>query len=282
MGQVLKPEKFIVTKVSASEISLGAGSAVTIGGQQYTLSSSISLLLSGLTVNSLYMVYAVMSSGVMTLVASTNVNSVGPSGYSSWKLVSAFYADSTTALVDKLLPIDYVLPARVLGGIYYPSNTWSRTGTTYGALTGPSVTSIVDFNNQHIDVVSTTTTSIDLRIQNMIPGAYEISLTAPRVAFGAGPTVDGSLILYDGTNYLPFQTEGGLGGSSSLYSGATLVCPVNYLTAATRTFTVYGRVSASSIQIQAATADPATATGRSRLSMAAKYFPNFTKPFKDL
>jgi len=95
MGQVLKADKFNLTKISSSVISLDSGSTVTIGGQQYTLSSSVNLTLSGLAANTLYMVYAVLSGGVVNLIISTNMNSVGPSGYLSWKLIGAFHSIST-------------------------------------------------------------------------------------------------------------------------------------------------------------------------------------------
>lgn len=98
-------ENILFTKTSSSVVSLSAGSVVTIGGQQYRLQSASSLTLSGLSAGSLYMVYAVTSGVSVVLVTSLNMNSVGPSGYSAWKLVGALYADSSTTL-GSLVNID--------------------------------------------------------------------------------------------------------------------------------------------------------------------------------
>lgn len=98
MGQKLREDKILNLQQSGGNISLGAESVLTIGGQQYTLASSIQVALPSLSANTLYMVYAVISGGVPTLVISQNVNSVGPSGYAAWKLVGAFYADGQTSV----------------------------------------------------------------------------------------------------------------------------------------------------------------------------------------
>lgn len=96
MGQVIRPDKFNLTKISSTQIRLPLGSVVTIGGQQYTMLANVDLTLSSLAANTLYMVYAVLSGGVVSLVTSTNVNSVGPAGYTSWKLVGAFYSNASS------------------------------------------------------------------------------------------------------------------------------------------------------------------------------------------
>lgn len=98
MGQYLRPD--VVKKMAATSstlLTLPSGSNLTIGGQQYAISSPLTLTLSGLSAVTLYMVYLVISGGVPTLVYSTNVNSVGPAGYTGWKLISAFYSDTTPA-----------------------------------------------------------------------------------------------------------------------------------------------------------------------------------------
>lgn len=94
MGQILRPELIKpLTQNSPTQISLPSGSVINIGGQQYKTSAAIVLNLSGLVANGLYMVFAVVSGGVVSLVASQNFNSIGPVGYAAWKLVGAFYAN---------------------------------------------------------------------------------------------------------------------------------------------------------------------------------------------
>lgn len=95
MGQKFKEDKIGALSHSLGVITLAA-SRLTIGGQQYS-TSQLQLTLSGLTAHSTYMLYVVLSSGVPTLVSSVNVNSVGPAGFASWKLVGAFMANETPA-----------------------------------------------------------------------------------------------------------------------------------------------------------------------------------------
>jgi hypothetical protein len=90
MGQKFKEDKIGALSHNAGTITL-ATSRLTIGGQQYT-TSSLQHALGTLTANTLYMLYVVLSGGVATLVKSTNVNSVGPVGFTSWKLVGALYS----------------------------------------------------------------------------------------------------------------------------------------------------------------------------------------------
>lgn len=94
MGQILLPDSVGILSHNAGVISL-TSSRVTVGGQQYntsTLTRTISTDVT-MTANTLYMIYMVIVSGVAQLRISSNVNSVGPSGFSLWKLVGAFYAN---------------------------------------------------------------------------------------------------------------------------------------------------------------------------------------------
>lgn len=91
MGQKLREDKIGAISHLAGVITLEA-SSLTIGGQQFktsTLTRTITTDVT-LTANTMYMVYAVQSGGVVSLKISTNVNSVGPAGFVSWKLVGAF------------------------------------------------------------------------------------------------------------------------------------------------------------------------------------------------
>ena len=77
----------------------GAGSVtlhpsrVTVGGLQYD-TGLLSLPVSGLASNSIYYVYLVDVASTPTLVAERRVNSLGPTGYSAWKLVGAFMSSN--------------------------------------------------------------------------------------------------------------------------------------------------------------------------------------------
>lgn len=100
MAQVIKKDNFKnYLTYSAPNISLAANAVVTIGGQQYTLTSAASIALSGLTANTRYQVYAVVTSGAVSLVYSINENSVGPVGYSSWKLVGSFLSNGSSTFL---------------------------------------------------------------------------------------------------------------------------------------------------------------------------------------
>jgi hypothetical protein len=79
---------------NSGSISL-APSVLTIGGQQYITTATLFLTVGTLTANALYLIYAVASVGVVSLVSSLNVNSVGPATYTSWKLVGAFYTNAS-------------------------------------------------------------------------------------------------------------------------------------------------------------------------------------------
>lgn len=95
MGQRFFEDSIGTLTHSTGVISL-TSSKLTIGGQQYstsTLSRTISTDVI-MTANTRYQIFAVVSSGVVALRISSNENSVGPSGFSAWKLVGSFYSDS--------------------------------------------------------------------------------------------------------------------------------------------------------------------------------------------
>lgn len=132
MGQRQVADK-IGTLTGGTSITLGA-STLTIGGQQYRNTSSISRLISTdvtLVANGLYMIYAVNNLGNIELRISSNVNSVGPSGFLSWKLVGAFYANGVTG------SIAFGSFVNIEGAPTSDWITWTPTGTwTTGTWTG--------------------------------------------------------------------------------------------------------------------------------------------------
>jgi hypothetical protein len=91
MGQKFFEDKIILSE-SAGTISLGNGSRVTIGGQQYSLSAAVNVAADTTAAVTRYQVYAVESGGAVSLVTSTNENSVGPAGHSAWKLVGSYFS----------------------------------------------------------------------------------------------------------------------------------------------------------------------------------------------
>lgn len=107
MGQKFK-EDVIGTLSHSSNIVTLAPSQLTIGGQQYK-TGTINLNLPSLTLSSLYMLYVVIVGGVPTLITSTNVNSIGPVGYTSWKLVGAYVTNLASAF-GQFLEIDTTSP----------------------------------------------------------------------------------------------------------------------------------------------------------------------------
>jgi hypothetical protein len=100
ISSIKKIDKIVSLNHNAGFINMGAGSIVSIGGLQYTTDGVKSVLLSSitLTANGRFQIYAVISGGDVILVLSTNENSVGPAGYTSWKLVGSFYANSQTSI----------------------------------------------------------------------------------------------------------------------------------------------------------------------------------------
>lgn len=97
MPSIINADKIGTLSYSAPNVTLGP-SLVTVGGQQYRTLTSLTANTGTLTANTLYCVYVVISGGTPQLVVSTNVNSAGPSGYSRWKLVGAFYSNGLVSV----------------------------------------------------------------------------------------------------------------------------------------------------------------------------------------
>jgi hypothetical protein len=97
MAQRLYEDKIPVLTESSGTITLAAGARLTIGGQQYITSSALNVSADTSTANARWQVYAVVSGGVVSLVISQNENSVGPAGYTSWKLVGCYVNNGESA-----------------------------------------------------------------------------------------------------------------------------------------------------------------------------------------
>ncbi len=96
MAQKIRDDKIGTLSHSAGSILMAASIAspayLTIGGQQFKVTSQLSVALPSMTANTRYQVYAVQSAGVVSLIISTRENSQGPIGYSRWKLVGSLYS----------------------------------------------------------------------------------------------------------------------------------------------------------------------------------------------
>lgn len=97
MAQKLRDDKIGTLQHSAGNIQMLASTSspayLTIGGQQYKITSTLVVALPAMTANTRYQVFAVQSGGVVSLVISQNENSVGPVGYTRWKLVGSLYSN---------------------------------------------------------------------------------------------------------------------------------------------------------------------------------------------
>lgn len=105
--QILRPDNIgDLSKTSGTTLSLPAGSYVTVGGQQYTNASALSLntattgaggLDTGTAVlNSTYYVYGVVSAGALALVASLSASA--PTGFTAYKQLGAYQTNNLAAI----------------------------------------------------------------------------------------------------------------------------------------------------------------------------------------
>lgn len=95
---IKKVDKITALNHNAGNINLASGAILSIGGLQYATDAIKTVALPTLTANTRYQVFAVISSGDVILVISTNENSVGPTGYTSWKLVGSFYSNGLSSV----------------------------------------------------------------------------------------------------------------------------------------------------------------------------------------
>jgi hypothetical protein len=117
MAQKLRDDKIGTLSHGGGIISMAASSSnpawLTIGGQQYRVTSALARTIASditLAANTLYMVYAAVSSGTVVMRISTNVNSIGPSSFSSWKLLGAFLTNFNSAF-GQFIETDSLNPA---------------------------------------------------------------------------------------------------------------------------------------------------------------------------
>jgi microcystin-dependent protein len=95
IGQKIKDEKIGLLSHGAGIISL-APSTVNVGGVQID-TDALSVILSALANSTKYNLFVVMSTGVPTLVYSTNSYTTGPNGYNSFKHIGSFTSTNAAA-----------------------------------------------------------------------------------------------------------------------------------------------------------------------------------------
>lgn len=102
MGQKLFDDKIGTLNYSAGNIVMSATlsnpSYLTIGGQQYKITSALSAAANVSAASTRYQVYAVVVAGVVNMVISQNENSVGPSGHAYWKLIGSYMSNSKDSI----------------------------------------------------------------------------------------------------------------------------------------------------------------------------------------
>jgi len=121
MGQVFSMLENIAPLVRASSTTitmastyLGMPVRISVGGQQYKATGTITLNTAAspginaldtgsLVANTLYYIYAVQSSGVLGLVASTTASTTGPTGFTAWKEIGRFRTDVGAANVNTVV-----------------------------------------------------------------------------------------------------------------------------------------------------------------------------------
>jgi hypothetical protein len=90
MGLIIRPDDIGTFSEAGGTFTLGA-SRLTIGGQQYVTTSAVQVTPSGLSTETLYRVYAVVTNGAVSIVESTNNVASGPAGFDSWLLIGHFW-----------------------------------------------------------------------------------------------------------------------------------------------------------------------------------------------
>lgn len=161
MGQKLRDDKIGTLSQAGGIITMAASSVLpawlTIGGQQYKITSNLIRSIATdvtMTANTAYFVYAVYSAGSVQLRISANTDDIGPSGFTSWKLLSSytsnasssFGAFASSATRTDSSPIGMIIPSMLTEAQFQALNgtSWvlaqgqTATGTAYASITGQS------------------------------------------------------------------------------------------------------------------------------------------------
>jgi len=234
MAQKLRDDKIGVLSQGAGVITLAASSSspswFTIGGQQYKVTSNLSRTILTdvtLTLQNLYHIYAVISGGSVVLRISTNVNSVGPSGFASWKLIGAFYTD-TSAIFNAFVSTSGTSVSTVVALVSGSSTYITPTQATFlkikmvGGGAGGNGSGGSGQGNGGVGTLTTFGTSlltanggtVNNSDQGGAGGTATIAGPAIGTAVSGGQGFAGGAINISGGRFL-----GGLGGNSPYFSG---------------------------------------------------------------
>lgn len=168
------PVKASATSVTLAATNNGKTTRITIGGQQYPLSATLTLSTGstglngldtgGIAANTLYYLYAcVNSSGVVGLVASLTGLPTGPTGFTGrFKLIGRFRTDFSGTGINTLVADSTVSPIQIIGdlNVFTPSfsfdgsftylfskGTWQRIGNDMHLKTGFIISVGTNANN---------------------------------------------------------------------------------------------------------------------------------------
>lgn len=195
MGQKLRDDKIGALSHSGGTIIMAAPAWLTIGGQQYTVTSNLTRAIATditMAANTLYMIYAVNVGGVIQLRISSNVNSVGPAGFTSWKLVGAFYSNGNTlaspvfgSFVNIEGPPQTNNPVRPTIGMFRnndgsgwgstPTCSWSRNGRLLSMTFSSLASAAAPTGTGNFSIIMPTNLAAIALAGNGISQAYEIS-----------------------------------------------------------------------------------------------------------
>jgi hypothetical protein len=169
MGQILKKDKIGALSHNAGIITLPA-STLTIGGQQYVTSSLTRTIATDVTMaaNTRYQIYAVVSGGVVVLRVSSNENSVGPSGFTAWKLAGSFMANGMS-------PVAFGSFLNVSGIPKSDEIQYIPTFQGFGTPTNVKALYIISGKDIRVDSEFTTGTNTAVQARHSLPSSFTIS-----------------------------------------------------------------------------------------------------------
>jgi hypothetical protein len=221
MGQLTLQDNIpILTRDSDTQISLpstyqGKAVRITVGGQQYTRSTSATLSTGSsgfggldtgsIAANTLYYVYAVVSSGVLGLTISTANPGTGPTGFSAWKEIGRFRTRSGGTQIALVVN-------RLVGPSIPPQNSvvgdWQTLSFTLANLGLKGIT-----NHATKARVTNTALEVEMRIQlnATAAGAGGSNFT---VNFPTGYTIDSTKVAEAGGRVGAYTSYGVVGADT--------------------------------------------------------------------
>jgi hypothetical protein len=178
MGQVLGPDNIPnLVKASGTELTLaathlGRDTRITVGGQQYRVTSTLTCDLTttgagGLDTGSLgsshqlYYVYAVTSNSSAALIASLSKPATGPAGFATYTLAGAFYVSDTavigsTVTTEGKAETEKIAFTPVWGGGTFSSSArvgyWKRSGDSMVISASATITAVT--SNIFLDMLT--------------------------------------------------------------------------------------------------------------------------------